>query len=121
MPYAYDLDALGRYFTYYAEIMQHWHAVLPKGFILDLPYEMMVADHENQTRRLLDYINLPWDPDCLSFYNNDRLVKTASVAQVRKPIYQTSVKRWEHFIDELQTLSRIVSPYRSTYLMESSL
>lgn len=120
MPYAYDQEALGRYFMCYAEIMQHWHHVLPKGVIFDLPYETMVADHENQTRKLLDYIGLPWDPNCLNFYNNDRLVKTASIAQVRKPIYQTSVKRWEHFTNELQTLALIVSPYRATYLMEPS-
>ena len=120
MPYAYDQEAIGRYFMYYAEIMQHWHRVLPKGFILDLPYEHMVADHENQSRRLLDYIGLPWDPNCLNFYNNDRLVLTASVAQVRKPIYRTSVKRWEHFTNELQQLAHIVSPYRSTYCMDPS-
>lgn len=121
MPYAYDQEALGQYFMHYATIMQHWHQVLPKGVIFDLPYEIMVADHENQTRKLLDYIGLPWDPNCLNFYNNARLVKTASMAQVRKPIYQTSVKRWEHFTDELQTLARIVSPYRETYLMEHAL
>lgn len=118
MPYAYDQAALGRYFMCYAEVMQHWHAVLPKGFILDLPYELMVADYEKQTKRLLEYLRLPWDPNCLHFYDNERLVKTASVAQVRKPIYSTSVKRWEHFADELQTLLDIVSSYRSSYLKE---
>ncbi len=115
MSFSYDQAALGRYFMYYAQIMQHWHAVLPKGFILDLPYEIMVADHEAQTKRLLDFIGLPWDPDCLNFYDNDRIVKTASLAQVRKPIYRTSVKRWEHFADELQTLKQIVDPYRVAY------
>ena len=121
MPYAYDQDALGRYFMYYAEIMKHWHTVLPKGVIYDLPYESMVSDHENQTKKLLDYIGMPWDPNCLNFYKNERIVKTASVAQVRKPMYQTSVKRWKHFTHELQTLLKIVSSYRSDYFRKITL
>ena len=114
MPFSYAQDALGRYYRFYAQIMQYWHAVLPKGTILDLPYESMVANHEAQAKRLLDYIGLPWDSNCLNFYNNERLVKTASMAQVRKPIYNTSVKRWEFFADELQTLLGLVGPYRAT-------
>lgn len=120
MPFSYHQDALGRYFVYYAEIMKHWHRVLPQGVILDLPYERMVTNQEKETKKLLDFIGLPWDPNCLEFYNHDRLVKTASVAQVRKPIYQTSVKRWEHFRAELSPLAQILSPYCSTYDEELS-
>jgi len=116
MPFSYDQEALAKYYIAYAEIMQHWHSVLPKGLIVDLPYERMVADHEAETKKLLDYIGVAWDPNCLNFYNNNRLVKTASLAQVRKPIYQSSVKRWEHFSDGLQTLANRLAPYRSLEL-----
>ena len=113
MLFAYDLTALGEYYQYYAHTMQHWQKVLPTTRIFDLPYEQMVDNHEAFTRRLLDYVGLPWDPNCLNFYNNDRLVKTASLIQVRKPIYKTSVKRWQHFADGLQPLLNQVNPYRN--------
>jgi hypothetical protein len=102
--YCYDLSTLGRYYVRYSEMMQHWHAVLPPGRILNVRYEDMVSDLEGQTRRLLDYIGLPWDPACLKFYENKREVSTASVMQVRQPIYNTSVARWKHFQKHLAPL-----------------
>ncbi len=113
MLFAYDLIALGDYYLLYAQTMQHWRNVLPSTRIFDLPYEQMVNHHETLTKALLDYIGLPWDPNCLHFYNNDRIVKTASLAQVKKPIYKTSVKRWQHFTDGLQPLLNKVEPYRN--------
>jgi tetratricopeptide (TPR) repeat protein len=102
--YCYDLSTLGRYYVRYSEMMQHWHAVLMPGQILDVRYEDMVSDLEGQTRRLLDYIGLPWDPTCLKFYENNRAVNTASAMQVRQPIYNTSVARWKHFEKHLAPL-----------------
>ena len=112
MEFAYDLGTLGRYYVRYIKLMQHWHSVLPAGSILDLRYEHMVADTEGQARRILDYLGLPWDDKCLAFHQNKRHVKTASVAQVRKPIYKTSVARWRRFESHLQRLLEIVQPYR---------
>jgi len=112
MEFAYDLGTLGRYYARYFELMQHWHAVLPAGTILDLRYEDLVADTEGQARRILDYLKLPWDDNCLAFHQNKRQVKTASVAQVRKPIYQTSVARWQRFATHLTPLLEIVQDYR---------
>jgi hypothetical protein len=57
-------------------------------------------------------VGLPWDDNCLAFHRNQRHVKTASMAQVRKPIYQTSVARWRHFENHLQPLLAIVQAYR---------
>lgn len=116
MDFAYDLGTLGRYYVRYRQMMQHWHAVLPAGTILDVHYEEVVADMPQQTRRMLDYIGLPWDEACLSFHRNQRLVKTASVAQVRKPIYTTSVARWEKFRAHLSPLLEIVQNYRHSPL-----
>ncbi len=113
MEFAYDQETLGRYYRRYITLMQHWHKVLPEGTILDLPYEDMVADTEAQARRVLKFVGLPWDDKCLEFYKNDRLVKTASVAQVRKPIYKTSVARWKHFARHLQPLLALVREFRA--------
>lgn len=112
MEFAYDLGTLGRYNVRYRQLMDHWHKVLPKGTVLDVYYEDMVDDIEAQARRLLDYIGLPWDANCLKFYDNTRRVQTASVAQVRKPIYKTSVARWKHFEEQLTPLLEIVKDYR---------
>jgi hypothetical protein len=64
-----------------------------------------VADTEKEARRLIEFLGLPWDPKCVDFHKSDRPVKTASVAQVRRPIYKTSVKRWMKYGDGLQPLA----------------
>ena len=112
LDYTYDLGELGRHCVRYIELMQHWQRVLPPGSILDVRYEDMVADPEGQARRLLDYLGLPWDPRCLNFHQNTRVVKTASAAQVRRPVYRSSVARWTHFDTHLQPLLEIVREYR---------
>ena len=112
MEFAYDLGSLGRYYRRYMTLMRHWESVLPEGSFLNLSYEDMVSDVEGQARRLLKFIGLPWDERCLEFYKNDRLVKTASVAQVRKPIYKTSVARWKNFAQHLRPLLDLVQEFR---------
>lgn len=112
LDFSYDLGSVGRYYVRYIELMRHWQRVLPRGTLLDLRYEDMVADTEGQARRLLDYLELPWDERCLDFHRNRRVVKTASVAQVRRPIYRSSVARWKHFEAHLGPLLDIVQPYR---------
>jgi tetratricopeptide (TPR) repeat protein len=92
-PYAYDLAELGRYYRGYKAMMEHWHSVLPKGVMIDVAYEDLVRDTEGQTRRILRHCGLPWEEACLSFHLSDRPVRTASAAQVRQPIYTTSVGR----------------------------
>lgn len=94
--YAYDMTELGRYYRLYFDLMAHWRSVLP-GFMLDVKYESLIADQETETRRLLDFCGLPWNDACLSFYSAKRPIKTASVAQVRKPIYRSSVRRWKRY------------------------
>jgi tetratricopeptide (TPR) repeat protein len=104
MPHSYDLSELGRYYRKYAELMDHWHKVLPKGVLTSVQYEDVVADTEKEAKALIDFIGLEWDPKCVDFHKSDRPVKTASVAQVRKPIYKSSVKRWKKYGDGLQPL-----------------
>jgi len=95
--FAYDLGELGRYYRYYAELMDHWRSVLPSGAMLEVAYEDVVDDLEGQARRLLDYCGLPWDERCLSFHETRRPVVTSSVFQVRKPLYRDSLQRWRRY------------------------
>jgi tetratricopeptide (TPR) repeat protein len=95
--HTYDLAELGRYYVRYAHLMDHWRKVLPAGAFLDVQYEDIVADQEAQARRLIEYCGLEWDPACLDFHNTKRSIRTASVTQVRQPIYTSSVERWRHY------------------------
>jgi tetratricopeptide (TPR) repeat protein len=110
--FTYDLETVGRYWVRYHELMRHWRDVLPPGRILDVPYETMVADFENQARRVVEYLGLPWDERCLGFHDSQRVVKTASVAQVRRPIYRTSVARWRPYERHLGPLLALVADFR---------
>ncbi len=92
----YDLAELGRYYRAYRELMAHWHEVMP-GRILDVRYEDVVADLEGQARRIIAHCGLEWDARCLEFYKTKRAVLTASVAQVRQPIYDKSIGRWRKY------------------------
>lgn len=102
-PFTYRLDHLGRYYRDYERLMAHWRAVLP-NFLLDVPYEALIADQEGWSRKLVDFLGLPWDEQCLAFHKNDRLVRTASFWQVRQPIYTSSVARWRHYEKHLAPL-----------------
>jgi tetratricopeptide (TPR) repeat protein len=104
MPHSYDLSELGRYYGKYRELMEHWEKVLPEGFLTTVDYENVVADTEKEAKRLIEFLGLPWNEKCVEFHKSDRPVKTASVAQVRKPIYKTSVQRWKKYGPGLQPL-----------------
>jgi tetratricopeptide (TPR) repeat protein len=94
--WTYNLRELGRYYRRYWGLMQHWREALP-GVMYEVRYEDNVADVEGSARKLIDHLGLPWDDNCLDFYNTDRPVKTASATQVRKPIYTTSTNRWRKY------------------------
>ncbi len=95
--HTYDLDELGRYYVGYARLMQHWRNVLPAGAFLDISYEDIVADQQAQARKLIEYCGLEWDDACLDFHKTQRSVRTASLTQVRQPIYNSSVERWRSY------------------------
>lgn len=102
--YAFDLADAGRYYALFDRLVAHWRATLPADRFLEVAYEDMVADLEGQTRRVLDVVGLPFDPACLSFHENRAAVSTASSAQVRQPLYATSVGRWRRYGDGLEPL-----------------
>ncbi len=97
LPFAYNLSELGRYYRAYERLMDHWRTVLPAGAMLEVSYEALVADLESEARRLVAYCGLEWDPACLSFDRTKRVVLTASAAQVRRPIYRSSIGRWRRY------------------------
>jgi tetratricopeptide (TPR) repeat protein len=102
-----DLSDLAHYYGEHQRLMAHWRAVLPPGFILDVPYEELVADQDAWSRKMLQFIGLEWDDRCLEFHKNTRQVVTASLWQVRQKIYKSSVGRWrnyEKFIGPLKSL-----------------
>lgn len=103
-PFAYDLAELGRYYRAYEKMMAHWRSALPPGAMLEIQYEELIDDFESHARRLIDFAGLEWDPACLEFHRTERPVRTASVAQVRRPIYKTSVGRWRGHKQRLKPL-----------------
>ncbi|MDB5309422.1 MAG: yrrB 7 [Gemmataceae bacterium] len=94
--WACDLEHIGVRVREYLRLMDHWRQVLP-GRMLEVDYEEVVADLEPAARRLLDRVGLPWDPACLEFYRTKRVVRTASMTQVREPVYRRSVNRWVNY------------------------
>jgi tetratricopeptide (TPR) repeat protein len=108
--YSYDMSELGHYYRQYARLMDHWRQILPAGRMLELRYEDLVADSETQARRLIDFCGLEWDARCLDSHNTQRSVRTASVAQVRQPIYQNSIGRWKRYEKFLQPLLDALGP-----------
>jgi hypothetical protein len=101
--YSRTLTDLGLYYREYKRLMDHWKAVLPLQ-IYELNYQQLTADFENEARKLIDFIGLPWDDACLNFHEAGRTVRTFSRQQVRSPIYTSSVERWRRYENELQPL-----------------
>ena len=112
--FTYDLTEIGEYYLQYQRMMDHWAAVLP-GRVLTVQYEEVVADFENQVRRLLEFCGLPWEDACLRFYENERPIRTPSAEQVRQPIYDRSVGYWRNYAQYLDELITAIEPIRDRY------
>lgn len=104
MEWSSDLGELGRYARAHARLTNHWRCVLDSGDILDVHYEDVVDDIEAAARRIVSYCGLPWDDRCLDFHVAQRPVRTASVAQVRRPLYRSSVGKWRAYASQLGPL-----------------
>jgi predicted Zn-dependent protease len=94
--FSYDLEDLGWYYRDYVDLMAHIDRVLPER-VHRVLYESMIEDTEAEVRRLLDYCELPFEEQCLRFYENERAVRTASSEQVRQPIFREGMDHWRHF------------------------
>lgn len=101
--YTQDLVSLGRFYNLYKEQVAHWKAVCGLQWY-ESDYEALVADPEPNIRRMIDFLGLPWDERCLSHTETERSVMTFSKAQVRQPIYKSSVERWRKYADHIGPL-----------------
>lgn len=97
LSYTMDLADLAHYYRTHHRLMAHWRTVLPADTLLEVPYEELVADQEGWTRKILDFIDLEWDPRCLDFHSARRPVLTSSSWQVRQRIYSSSIERWRNY------------------------
>ena len=103
-----------RYYSDYVELMAHFDEVLP-GRIHRVIYENMIEDTEREVRRLLEYCGLPFEAATLSFYDNDRAVRTASAQQVRKPIFREGIDHWRNFEPWLEPLRQALGEVLTAY------
>ena len=107
-PYSYDLGDLGRYWLAFDALMRHWQESLPVGRMLTVDYEQLVATPEPTIRGLLDHVGMPWQDACLQFERNPLPSLTASAAQVRQPIYSSSVGLWRRYATGLAPLANLL-------------
>ena len=101
--FTYSIEEIARYYRTYLELMRHWHRVLP-GRVLRVYHEDVVEDLEGSVRRLLDFCELEFEPQCVAFHENRRSVRTASSEQVRQAIYREGLDQWRNFAPWLEPL-----------------
>jgi hypothetical protein len=94
--YCYDLEDIAVFYSLFNELMQHWNNLLP-GKVLTQHYEELIARPEESVRKVLDFVQLPFDERCLNFHQTERRVKTASTQQVREKLHSRSVERWRNY------------------------
>ena len=112
--FSYDLADMGRYYRDYVDLMAHVDAVLP-GRVHRVFYESMIENTETQVRRLLDYCGLPFEDQCLRFYETDRAVRTPSSEQVRQPIFKDAMEHWRHYEEWLGPLKQALGSVLECY------
>ena len=101
--FSYGLAEAGSYYKSYVKLMDHWNRVLPDK-ILRVNNEDVIEDLEGQVRRMLEFLELPFEEGCISFHETDRSVRTASSEQVRRPINKEGMERWKPYSKHLKTL-----------------
>jgi hypothetical protein len=103
-----SLNELGQYYLAYRKLMSHWHIAVP-GKIHNLSYEQLTSNFEEECKSLISYCGLAWEDSCLELYDNTAPSMTASLAQVRQPVYTSSVGRWKNYRSELRTLEDLLT------------
>ena len=101
--FSYSFETLGSYYLIYKKQIEYWSKIFEKQ-ILNIKYEDLVNNFEKETKKILDFLKLNFEENCLQFYKNKRSVDTASLAQVRKPIYKESVNSWINYKKYLKDL-----------------
>jgi hypothetical protein len=107
--FTYDQRELGLFYTAYRRLMAHWIALVPEDRLITVDYETLVGDLTGEAGRVLEFLDLPWNDACLNFHDTKRVVRTASLSQVRQPLYQSAVGRWKAHATNLQPLIEILA------------
>jgi hypothetical protein len=110
--FSHDLRNLALFYKDYQRLMAHWRSVLDLP-ILDVVYEKVVEDQEGQTRRMLEFLGLPWDERCLRFYETDRSAQLVNQEQVRKPMYRSALARYRNYQKHTGALAEVFGPPES--------
>lgn len=108
--HSYDLAEMARHHCRYRGLMDTWRARFP-GRFFDISYESVVSELEGNVRRLLDYLELPWEDACLNFHQQAQAVSTASASQVREPVHMRSVGRWRKYERQLAPMITILKSH----------
>ena len=107
LSFSFNLTDLGKFYKLYENLIDFWKLKYPKK-IYDLEYEKLINNQENEIKKVLDFCELEWDSNCLKHYNNNRLIKTVSTVQARKPIYKTSIKLSDSYSKYLEELKSVL-------------
>ena len=102
-PFSYDLDELGKYYSAWRNLMQHWRKILGDS-LYTVDYENLVEYPEKVSRQLIDFCGLQWEDTCLDYYKSDTPSSTASASQIRQPVYKSSINKWHKYRTQLQPL-----------------
>ncbi len=105
--FSYNLNDLGNYYLLYKNMMSFWNSMF-KDRIYNIEYENLIKNNEKEIKNLINYCNLAWDENCMTFYKNKKSVYTASLAQVRSPIYKSSIEKWKNYSGDLKELSGLL-------------
>jgi hypothetical protein len=108
--FAYALTDVSEYYKMYIDLMAFWHEKFPRR-VYDLNYEALTEHQEDEKRKLLAYIGLNWEDQCLEFHKTGRAVQTASVTQVRQEMYQGSSDEWWKYEKHLGSMIELSKPY----------
>ena len=112
--FTYSLEDIASYYKSYVELMQHWDKVLP-GKVLRVHYENVVENPEEEVRRLLEFVGVSFEKNCLDFHKTDRSIRTPSSEQVRQPIYKNALEQWRNFEPFLEPVKTLLATEISTY------
>jgi tetratricopeptide (TPR) repeat protein len=109
--WSYDLKWIEQRYRFYRQVMEYWKSVLPADSIMEVSYESLIENQEAESRRLIAHCGLDWEEGCLDHNNDKRVVATASLWQVRQPIYKSSVKRWMNYTPHIAELAKGLGQY----------
>jgi hypothetical protein len=106
LPWSYNENNLVKFIEEYKDLMDFWHKKMP-GEIYNFNYENLIKNNVEETKKLINYCNLDWEEKCLDHTKNNAAIKTVSISQARKPIYNSSIKLNESYSDYLQFLKNL--------------